>query len=124
VSRIEECLEITRNYPQILIKDLEKNISSIYTIDLLKKITKQFPRHQFYFIIGADNILQFHKWKNWREIIKLVPLIVCNREDFFYQAVKSKAFLYAKKLNRIEFLKIKKSPESSTRIRNQKQLTD
>ncbi|MES2677102.1 MAG: nicotinate (nicotinamide) nucleotide adenylyltransferase [Pseudomonadota bacterium] len=118
VSRIEDCQEITRKYPQILVKDLEKNIASIYTIDLLKKITKQFPNYQFYWIIGADNILQFHKWKNWREIIKLVPLIVCDRDEFFYDAVKSKAFLYAKKLGRIEFLKIKKSPESSTKIRN------
>ena len=90
---------------------------TVYTIDLLKKIIKENPHQQFFWIIGADNILQFHKWKNWRKIIKLVPLIVCDREDFFYKAVKSKAFLYAKKMNRIEFLKIKKSPESSTRIR-------
>jgi nicotinate-nucleotide adenylyltransferase len=117
VSRIDDCLKITKDYPQILVKDFEENISSIYTIDLLKKIIKEYPKHQFFWIIGADNILQFHKWKNWREIIQLVPLIVCDREEFFYQAIKSKAFLYAQKLNRIEFLKIKKSPESSTKIR-------
>jgi nicotinate-nucleotide adenylyltransferase len=119
VNKIDDCLQITQNHPQILVKDLEKNIASIYTIDLLKKIIKEYPNHQFFWIIGADNILQFHKWKNWREIIKLVPLVVCDREEFFYQAVKSKAFLYAKKLNRIEFLKIKKSAESSTKIRKQ-----
>ncbi len=117
--KIKNCQQITKNHPRILVKDLEKNIS-IYTVDLLRKIIKENPNQQFFWIIGADNILQFHKWKNWREIIKLVPLIVCDREDFFYKAVKSKAFLYAKKLNRIEFLKIKKSPESSTKIRNKK----
>jgi len=118
VNKVEACLEITKNYPQISVKDFEKNIPSIYTIDLLKKIIKEYPKHQFFWIMGADNILQFHKWKNWREIIKLVPLIVCDREEFFYKAVKSRAFLYAQKLNRIEFLKIKKSAESSTKIRN------
>ncbi len=118
VSRIRLCEEITKNYPQILVKDFEKDIPSIYTIDLLKKIIKEYPKHQFFWIIGADNILQFHKWKNWREIIRLVPLVVCDREDYFYKALKSKAFLYAQKMGRIEFLKIKKSPESSTRIRN------
>lgn len=118
VRRVEDCQKITQKYKQILVKDLEKNISSIYTIDLLRKIIKENPHQQFFWIIGADNIVQFHKWKNWREIIKLVPLIVCDREDFFYRAVKSKAFLYAKKLNRIEFLRIRKSAESSTRIRN------
>ena len=118
INKISDCKKITKHYPQILVKDLEKNIASIYTIDLLKKITKQYPEHQFYWIIGADNILQFHKWKNWQKIIDLVPLIVCDRDEFFYDAVKSQAFLYAKKLNRIEFLKIKKSAESSTKIRN------
>jgi nicotinate-nucleotide adenylyltransferase len=134
VSRLKLCEEITKNYPQILVKDLENNnrhckeqlvatrqsrkVNIVYTIDLLKKIIKQYPKHQFYWIMGADNILQFHKWKDWQEIVKLVPLIVCDREDFFYHAVKSKAFLYAKKIGKIEFLRIKKSPESSTRIRN------
>jgi nicotinate-nucleotide adenylyltransferase len=118
VNRVEGCLEITKNYPQILVKDLEKNIPSVYTIDLLRKIIKENPQHQFFWIIGADNVLQFHKWKNWREIIKLVPLIVCDRDEFFYKAVKSKAFLYAQKMGKIEFLRIKKSPESSTKIRN------
>lgn len=117
VSRILECNKITKNYSQILVKDFENKIPSIYTIDLLERITKQHPQHQFYWIIGADNILQFHKWKNWRKIIALMPLIICDRDDYFYKAIKSKAFLYAKKLNRATFLKIKKSPESSTKIR-------
>jgi nicotinate-nucleotide adenylyltransferase len=116
-DKIKNCQKITKNYPQISVKDLEKNIS-IYTIDLLRKIIKENPHQQFFWIIGADNILQFHKWKNWREIIKLVPLVVCDREDFFYKAVKSKAFLYAKKMGMIEFLKIRRSAESSTKIRN------
>ena len=118
-NRLKNCQKITQNHPQILVKNLEKNISSVYTVDLLKKITKQYPDHQFYWIIGADNILQFHLWKNWREIIKLVPLIICDREKFFHQAVKSRAFLYAQKLGKIHFLKIKKSAESSTKIRKQ-----
>lgn len=130
LNRFDACKKITKSYPQILVKDLENQMSRhceqslatqkpIYTIDLLRKITKQFPRHQFFWIMGADNILQFHLWKNWRNIIKITPLIICDRDDYFYQAIKSKAFLYARKLNRIQFLKIKKSTQSSTKIRKQ-----
>ncbi len=119
VNRLKSCLKITQNYPQISVEDLQKDISSIYTIDLLKKIIKKYPQHQFFWIVGADNIVQFHRWKNWRQIIELVPLIVCDREGFFYKSVKSKAFLYAKKLGKVEFLKIRKSAESSTKIREQ-----
>ncbi len=115
--RVSNCQDITKNHPKISVCDLEKNITSVRTIDLLKKISAKYPQHQFSLIIGADNILQFHNWKNWRQIIKLAPLIVCDRENFFYHSVQCKAFLYAKKLSRVTFLRIKKSPESSTKIR-------
>lgn len=134
-DRIKNCQKITKNYPQILVKDFEsklksrhygqptgarqsRNIDTVYTIDLIKKLTKQYPQHQFYWIIGADNIINFHRWKHWQQIIKLTPLIICNRDNYFHQAIKSKAFLYAQKQHRAKFLKIKKSTESSTKIRN------
>lgn len=119
ISKLAACEEISKNYTQILVKDLESEIKSVYTVDLLKRVTKKYPNRQFFWIMGADSILQFHHWQNWQEIIKLVNLVVCDRDDFFHQAVRSKAFLLAKKLGRIEFLKIKKMPISSTTIRNQ-----
>ena len=118
-DKVANCKKITKNHPQLLVKDLQKNMASVYTIDLLKKIIKQYPNQQFYWIMGADNILQLHRWKSWRQIIKLVPIIVCDRDNIFYKAVKSRAFLYAQKLGRVHFLKIKKSAESSTKIREQ-----
>ena len=116
-NRFNLCLQITQNHPKILVKDLEKKLPSIYSIDLIKKTIRQNPNHQFFWIIGADNILQLHFWKNWQKIIELVPLIICDRGDVFYRATKSKAFLFAKKLQKVSFLKIKKSPLSSTQIR-------
>ena len=97
-------------------------MTSLYSIDLIKKIIRQNPHHQFYWIIGADNILQFHLWKNWQKIIELAPLIVCDRGDIFYPAIKSRAFLFAKKLQKISFLKIKKLDISSTKIRKNNEL--
>ena len=121
-NRLNLCKQITKNYPKILVRDLEKNLPSIYTIDLIKKIIRQNPNHQFYLIIGADNILQFHLWKNWQKIIEMMPLIICNRGNVFYQAKKSRAFLFAKKLQKVSFLKIKKLDISSTEIRQNNEL--
>lgn len=121
-NRIKDCVLITKEYPQILVKDFEAKMMAkdrtIYSIDLLKRIIVKYPNHHFLWLMGADSILHFHKWKQWKKIIKAVPLVVINRDNFFYKAVKSKAFLYAKKQQRIQFLTIKKSAESSTKIRN------
>jgi nicotinate-nucleotide adenylyltransferase len=121
-NRLNLCQQITKNYPKILVKDLEKDLSSIYSIDLIKKIIKQNSQHNFFWIIGADNILKFHLWKSWQKIIELTPLIICNRDNVFYLATKSKAFLFAKKLQKVCFLKIKKLNISSTKIRKNNEL--
>jgi nicotinate-nucleotide adenylyltransferase len=121
-NRIKKCQEITKNYPQITVKSPKNKTVSIYTIDLLKNLVRQYPNYQFYWIMGADNIINFHQWKNWKQIIKLTPLIICDRNNYFYKAVKSRAFLFARKLNRVKFLKIRKAAESSTNIRKQNEL--
>lgn len=121
-DRVDNCQKITKNYPQIFVKNSEAKISSVYSIDLIKKLMRNYPNHQFFWIMGADNLIKFHQWKNWQEIIKLIPLIVINRGNLFYQAIKSRGFLFAKKLNKCHFLKIKKIDISSTQIRKQNEL--
>jgi nicotinate-nucleotide adenylyltransferase len=122
-TRLTECREITKRYSTIFIKDFEKNISSCYTIDLLESLTKKYPQHQFFWIMGADNMIKFHLWERWQDIIKLMPLIILDREDFFNKAIRSKTALYCRKLSTAQnitkcyFLKIKKSAISSTKIR-------
>ena len=116
-DRISQCEQIIKSHPQIMTNDLELKIKSFYTIDLLQELVKKYPEHQFFWIMGADNILQFHLWKQWQKIIDIVYLIVCDRDDFFDKAIKSEGFLWAKKCNKISFLKIKKLAISSTSIR-------
>lgn len=116
-ARFLKCQQITQKHRQILVKSDESRIASCYSFDLLSLITKRYSKHQFYWLIGADNLIKFHLWQNWRRIIKLVPIIVCDRDNFFHKAVRSKSFLYAKKLNHIYFLKIKPYSISSTQLR-------
>jgi nicotinate-nucleotide adenylyltransferase len=121
-ERLDKCQEITKQYPHIFVKNSEEKINNIYSIDLIKKLQKTHPNHQFFWIMGADNLIKFHLWKNWQEIIKLTPLIICDRGNYFYQAIKSRGFLFAKKLNKYHFLKIRKIDISSTQIRKQNEL--
>lgn len=119
--RMLQCWELTKIYPHILIKNYEKRLSGNYTIDIVERIAKQYSKHQFFWIMGADNAVKFHLWHRWQEIIKLMSVIVLDRDNYWHLAVKSRMFLYCRKLksnqNKCYFLKVKKCNISSTLIR-------
>lgn len=62
----------------VLSLEVERKGSS-YTIDTLKELQKDYPKDQFYLIIGADNLNGFTLWKNWKDILSLCDLIVTTR---------------------------------------------
>jgi nicotinate-nucleotide adenylyltransferase len=58
---------------------LEAELGLTYTIDLLKRLKRRAPRARFVWIMGGDNLSQFHLWRRWREIARLVPIAVVAR---------------------------------------------
>ena len=113
-KRIIWCQEITKNEPKILVKDLEKNLSSNYFIDLLELILKQHPDQEFYFLIGADNLANFHLWRRWQDIVNLVKIVVFERENFVEKYADSEVMK-----SPLIFLENQKYNISSTAIREQ-----
>lgn len=120
-------------HPRITVTDIEKKFSNTYTLNTLKQLKKRYPFIHFVWIMGADNMVQFHKWYRWREILQEVPVVVCNREVLSQPALKSTmAISYwknnsknpvylskvAKKRPLWSFLPIKKHPASATILRN------
>ena len=118
-ERVKLCKKLIDKNPKILVKNYEKNLNTVYTIDLLKLVIKKHPGCKFFLVMGADSIINFHLWKNWQEIIKLIPLVIFDRDDNFNLAKKSRAWLYNLKINgkKLHFFKIKKVNISSTKIR-------
>lgn len=55
-----------------------------FAIDTLKGLSKRYPSHTFYWIVGTDQIPLFHKWKDWQEIIKKFGLIIFPRGEYSY----------------------------------------
>lgn len=62
-----------------IVSDVEARLGTRYTIHLLRRLKKLAPRARFVWIMGGDNLRDFHKWKNWREIARLVPIIIVAR---------------------------------------------
>ena len=77
-QRINECKKLTVNHPKIYVK----KISEIYTINLIERIQNKHPDINFYWIMGADNIVNFHLWKNFAKLIRLLPIAIFSRENY------------------------------------------
>ena len=67
------------NTNNISISKLELNAQIKYTIGTLEYLRTRYHRSRFVWIMGADNLNQFHLWKEWEKIIKLMPIAIIDR---------------------------------------------
>src|SRR3546814_6053776 len=61
---------------------IERQLGTRYTVDTLKKLVRRYPKRRFIWIMGADNLLQFHHWRQWRDIARLMPIAVIARPGY------------------------------------------
>lgn len=78
-------------HPRIDVSCLETVIGTRYTIDTISYLRRRCPSVRFVWIMGADNLAQFHKWKDWRQIASLVPIAVVDRPPDSFRALSSVA---------------------------------
>lgn len=123
-KRFFECQEITKNENQIIVRDDEKKLESPYFIDLLQEIQQKNPQHEYFLLIGTDNLINFHLWKNWQEIINLAQIVVLERNNFDPEILKNETVIFCQNLEKQEqkphliFLKNNKYNISSTGLRS------
>tara|TARA_B100000959_G_C14679091_1_gene499817 strand:+ start:114 stop:653 length:540 start_codon:yes stop_codon:yes gene_type:complete len=115
-ERINLSKKITKKEKKIFVKYFDKKINSVNTFRLLKYIKKKNPNKKLFFLIGADNLVKFHKWNNWYKIPKLAKIVVYPRKNF---SVKSLNFITSSKLSKkdIIYINSKKINISSSFIR-------
>lgn len=92
-DRLHNCLALTDGRTGIKPSDFEQRHGLRYTCDTLKHLTEHYRDKKFVWLMGADNLLQFHQWKNWKKIMNSVPIGVFNRNTGSEDALKSKAAL-------------------------------
>ena len=64
---------------------------SAYTVDLLTELKRRFPGVNFVWLMGADNLALFHRWRSWQKIFEAVPIAVLDRPGFRLKARASQA---------------------------------
>jgi nicotinate-nucleotide adenylyltransferase len=85
-ARMASARKIVAGHPRIIVTDLERNFGTTYTVDTVKRL-KRNEECDFVWLIGADNLLQLPKWRNWRALLNLVPIAVFDREPYSYRAL-------------------------------------
>jgi nicotinate-nucleotide adenylyltransferase len=77
--------------PRIEVSCLESVIRTRYTIDTINILRRRFSGLRFVWIMGADNLAQFHRWQNWRRIAAEVPIAVIDRPPESFRALAAPA---------------------------------
>ncbi|ARN80293.1 nicotinate-nucleotide adenylyltransferase [Methylocystis bryophila] len=77
-ARIDACRALAK-HPRIVVTGVEAQIRTRFTYDTLRHLRRRCPGVQFVWIMGADNLLSFHRWRHWRDIADLVPIAVIDR---------------------------------------------
>lgn len=130
-ARINAAQKIARD-PRIVVTGIEAKFRTRYTVDTIARLRRRFPRARFVWLMGADNLSQFSRWRDWQTISALLPMAVIDRPSDSLRAAASTAAqrLWRYRLDEAEagkladcappawvFLRGLKLPLSSTQLR-------
>ena len=115
LTRIEQCKKKIGKKSFIKVKCYEDIIKSNKTIDLIIYLSKN-KSDEIHFLMGADNLINFHKWHKWKIISKKCKIIVFDRHGYKKKSLNSMTF---KRLNRknLEYIEFNKVNISSSQLR-------
>ncbi len=116
-DRIKYCKKIKGKNHYIKVKFYENLIKSNKTIDLVNYLNKN-KKNEIYFLMGADNLISFHKWHKWKIISQKCNIVVFDRFGYKKKSLNSITFksLSNKSLKFIEFDKVNISSSQLRKI--------
>lgn len=130
--RMDAAQAIADAEPRIVVTDIETRLGTTFTADTLAMLVQSMPDTSFVWLMGADNLLQIHRWRRWTSIFNTVPVAVFGRPGYSFRATFSVAArrfardrwpqaaamrLADARVPAWVFLKIREHSGSATRIR-------
>ena len=117
---------------RIRVSDFEAREGTRYTVETLARLQRRWPRHRFIWLMGEDTVAQFHQWRRWRDLARMVPIAVVSRPGYDDDARAARAMGWLRRFVRpasqaknwtewsapaITFLRLPRDPTSATRLR-------
>lgn len=93
IARLESARQKARR-SRIKVTAIERELGTRFTVDTLKALLRRYPKRRFIWLMGADNLAQFHRWKDWRIIARLMPIAVIARPGYDGAAFASPAMAW------------------------------
>jgi nicotinate-nucleotide adenylyltransferase len=80
-TRLASARRLARGLP-IRATAIEQELGTRYTVDTLAALVRLYPDRRFIWLMGEDNLAQFHLWRHWRKIAQRVPIAVVSRPGY------------------------------------------
>jgi nicotinate-nucleotide adenylyltransferase len=98
-ARVVSARNHARRAP-IRVSAIERDMGTRYTCDTLFELRRRYPRNQFIWLMGADNLAQFHHWHRWRDIARTMPIAVMARPGYDARALAAPAMAWLGRFRR------------------------
>lgn len=95
-TRFVSARRLARRAP-IRVTAIEGELGTRYTVDTLRALRRRYPKRRFVWIMGADNLAQFHRWRDWRGIARTMPIAVIARPGYDGPAFASPAMAWLRR---------------------------
>ncbi|MEO0030594.1 MAG: hypothetical protein RIS94_352 [Pseudomonadota bacterium] len=95
-ARVASARAQARRAP-IRVTAIERDLGTRFTVDTLRALRRRYPKCRFVWIMGADNLAQFHRWKDWRRIARTMPIAVVARPGYDAAALASPAMAWLRR---------------------------
>ena len=130
-ARLASARAMARRAP-IQASDFEAKAGTRFTVDTLAKLKRRYSGDEFIWLMGSDSVTNFHQWRRWRDIARLVPIAVIRRPGYDSVTQATRAMGWLRRFVRpssqaqhwtewsapaIFFLRLPPDPTSATAIR-------
>lgn len=95
-ARVKSAIALARRAP-IRVTAIEQALGTRYTADTLRALVRRYPKRRFVWLMGSDNLAQFHRWKHWRAIARTMPIAVIARPGYDGAAIASPAMAWLRR---------------------------
>lgn len=130
-TRVASARRQARHVP-IRVTAIEQELGTRYTADTLAELVRRYPKRRFVWLMGADNLAQFDRWREWRRIARTMPIAVIARPGYDGAALASPAMAWLGRYRRpvaslldrkgwraptLVLLRFEPDPRSASRLR-------
>ena len=98
-ARLAAARQAARHAP-IRATAIEAALGTRYTIDTVRALQRRHPGDRFIWLMGADNLAQFHRWRDWRGIARRLPIAVVARPSYIGEALAGPAMGWLRRFSR------------------------